>query len=178
MGAIAFTTELERAALERAASGDEQAFAALYRAHADSVFRLLTRLVGPVAERDDLLQETFLRLHRALPSFESRSSLSTFLYRITVCVAIDHLRARSRHPATVEIDDEIAALGLGAREHAEVADALANLASLTPEQRVAFVLREVIGHSYPEIGKLVGCFTTTARMRVAAARAALARRTR
>jgi RNA polymerase sigma-70 factor (ECF subfamily) len=58
--------------VNRAIDGDERAFAALYRAHADAAFRLLTRLVGPIAERDDLLQETFVRLHRVLPRFEHR----------------------------------------------------------------------------------------------------------
>lgn len=164
------------ALVERAAGGDELAFAAIYRLHADGIHALLTRLVGPRAEREDLLQDVFVRFHRALPSFRRESSVSTFLHRITVRVAIDHLRARGRRPDTsAELDENIADLGLGADRRVDVLRALAFLDRLDPKQRIAFVLREVLDLSYPEIAQLMGSFTTTARMRVRAATRALAK---
>jgi len=168
------------AIVERAARGDHKAFATLYRRHADMAFALLTRLVGPVSEREDLLQEVFVRLHRALPRYRGNASLSTFLYKITVRVAYDHLRARKRRPRPVDVVDHecvLSADGAGA-PRAELADVLRFLDALTPEQRIAFVLREVLDYRYPEIAELVGCFETTARMRVTAANRALARLTR
>jgi RNA polymerase sigma-70 factor (ECF subfamily) len=96
-----------------------------------------------------------------------------------VRVAIDHLRSQRRRPVTVEVvDNQVASLSVTSAVRAEVADALRNLSTLSPEQRVAFVLREVMDYSFPEIAQLVGCFTTTARMRVAAAKRTLARRSR
>ena len=164
----------------RAAAGDGQAFAALYHTHADAVFRLLTRLVGPVADREDLLQNVFVRLHRALPGYRGEASLATLLYKVAVRVARDHLRSRARRPVLVTeaYAGEAAADRPGAVRQAppssEVAAALEFLARLKPDQRIAFVLREVMELSYPEIGELVGCRAATARMRVAAAARKLA----
>ncbi len=56
----------------------------------------ITRLVGPVAERDDLVQKVFIAFHRALPSYRGEARLSTYLHRIAVNTAYDHLRGR-RH---------------------------------------------------------------------------------
>lgn len=162
--------------VERAARGDHQAFAALYRATSGQVYGLLTRLVGPRAEREDLLQDVFVRFHRALPRFERRSALATFLHKITVHVAYDFLRAAKRRPALVAEDTERpVAASMSVNQRAEVTDVMRFLDQLTPEQRIAFILREVVELSYPEIAKLAGCFTTTARMRVAAANRVLAR---
>lgn len=170
----------EAALIARAVAGDGQAFAALYHAHADAVYRLLTRLVGPVADREDLLQNVFVRLHRALPGYRGDASLATLLYKVAVRVARDHLRSRTRRPVLVsgEGTDEAAADQPVAPKQAppssEVAAALEFLARLKPDQRIAFVLREVMDLSYPEIGELVGCRPATARMRVAAAARKLA----
>lgn len=177
------------ALVDRAAAGDQQAFAALYRAHVQGVFALLTRLVGPRAEREDLLQDVFVRFHRALPGYRRDAALATFLHRITVRVALDHLRTCRRRPQVIAAAVDGTEPGALAERAAdgepspaervalrdEVARVLARLDRLEPAQRVAFVLREVVGLSYPEIAALQGCFATTARMRVAAAHRALAR---
>jgi RNA polymerase sigma-70 factor (ECF subfamily) len=165
------------ALVDRAVAGDQLAFAALYRLHAEAVHALLTRLVGPRADREDLLQDVFVRLHRALPSYRRDAALSTFLHRITVRVALDHLRSRRRRPDASPLDDDdFIDPSLSTDQRADVTRALAFLDDLDPKQRVAFILREVLDLSYPEIAHLMGSFTTTARMRVAAATRALANR--
>ena len=73
-----------------------EAFAILVREHERAVFRTLTRLVGPGAHVEDLAQDVFLRLYRALPEFRGESALSTYLYRITVNVAQDEWKRRRR----------------------------------------------------------------------------------
>ncbi len=162
--------------VERAAQGDHQAFAALYRATSGDVYGLLTRLIGPRAEREDLVQDVFVRFHRALPRFECRSAVTTFLHKITVHVAYDHLRAARRRPTLVDEGTEFSiAAHMSDNQCAEVTDVMRFLDQLTPDQRIAFILREVVELSYPEIARLAGCFTTTARMRVAAANRVLAR---
>jgi RNA polymerase sigma factor (sigma-70 family) len=82
-----------------AVAGEPGAFAELYELHADRVFAQLTRLIGPVPDREDVVQQVFLALHRALPRFRGDSSLATFLGRITINIAYDHLRRRMRHSA-------------------------------------------------------------------------------
>lgn len=173
---IAPSVEEIDALVTRAVAGDQLAFAALYRMHAGEVFGLLTRLVGPRSEREDLLQEVFVRFHRALPTFRGDAAVSTFLHGIAVRVAIDHLRARKRRPDTSgELDENLVDHALSADQQLEIERALAFLDRLDANQRVAFVLREVLGLSYPEIATMMGSFETTARMRVAAAARALRR---
>ena len=78
--------------LERIRSGDQTGFETLMRQHAPKVIGLATRLIGDRSEAEDLAQEAFLRLHRALPEFRGESSIGTWLYRTTTRLAIDHLR--------------------------------------------------------------------------------------
>lgn len=173
----------ERELVRLAAAGDRDAFEAIYRAHADRVFLLLTRLVGPDREREDMLQEVFLRLHPALPRFRGECTLQTFLYQITTRVAVDHLRRRRPVDALgadpeidldSEIDPALSPADQAARKE-ELADALGLLARLGPKLRVAFVLREVLGMSHEEVAQIVQSHPAAARMRVALARRALAR---
>jgi RNA polymerase sigma-70 factor (ECF subfamily) len=163
--------------VDAAMSGDQEAFAHIYHAYADDVFALLTRLVGPVPEREDLLQDAFVRLHHALPKYRREAALATFLHRITVRVAYDHLRHRGRQPSFADLPSSLAASAASAEEclsqREEVGLVLDLLATLKPKQRIALVLREALELSYPEIGALVGCRPATARMRVAAAKRAL-----
>lgn len=69
------------------------------------VFRVLGRMVGRSQELDDLAQEVFLRLYRALPHFERRAQLSTYLYRITINVAQDEWRRRRAARAMHSLSD-------------------------------------------------------------------------
>src|SRR5205823_544445 len=86
----------DEALIAAARQGDGAAFARLFRRHADAVRTRITRLVGPVAERDDLVQKVFIAFHRALPTYRGDARLSTYLHRIAVNVAYDHLRGRRR----------------------------------------------------------------------------------
>ena len=73
-----------------------EAFEALVREHQGMVFRTLTRLTGSGAHVEDLAQDTFLRLYRALPFFRGDSTVATYLYRIVVNVAQDEWKRRRR----------------------------------------------------------------------------------
>ncbi|HVK83745.1 MAG TPA: RNA polymerase sigma factor [Kofleriaceae bacterium] len=175
----------DRELVQRAVAGDRAAFEAIYRAHADRVFALLTRLLGPDREREDLMQEVFIRLHPALARFRGECALPTFIYQITTRVAVDHLRRRRRHRAdtlaagnTIDLDAEIDP-GLSPAEQAarrqELVDALTLLDALSPKLRAAFVLREVMGLSHDEVARIVDAHPAAARMRVALARRAIAK---
>ncbi len=167
--------------VRRVAAGERTAFEAIYRDHAEMVFGLLTRLVGPDREREDLLQETFIRLHSALPRFRGDCSLRTFVFQIATRVAVDHLRRRRRTP--IALDDFELEAELDPRDtpadqaqrREEVVQALEVLARLKPKHRVAFVLREVMDMSHEEVAQIVDAHPAAARMRVAAAKRAISK---
>jgi len=79
-----------------AGRGDGQAFRALYLRQRPGVLVYVTRLFGAGPDREDVIQDVFLQLYRALPNFRGDARLSTFLRRITMNVAFDHLRKRCR----------------------------------------------------------------------------------
>lgn len=89
-----------------------QAFEALVREHQSMVFRTLSRMTGGGAHVEDLAQEVFLRLYRALPEFRGDSALTTYLYRIVVNVAQDEWKRRRRDrefiatPSAALVEDE------------------------------------------------------------------------
>lgn len=152
----------------RATRGDRDdaaaadAFSAIYRAHATAVFRRLTHILGPIPEREDLTQDVFLGLYRALPTFRGDAKLSTLIHRIAINTAYEHLRRRSRRPTTAVdtafFDDLVATARspeqrLAARE--ELARVFDCLARIKPKKRIAFLLRVVEGLSFEAIAQLV-----------------------
>lgn len=147
--------------VDRHLAGDAGAFEEIYRDHVDDVYRRLTRILGPIAEREDLTQETFLRLHRALPRFRGEAQLGTLLHRIAINTAYDHLRRRGRRPATLDdavVDDLVSALpspSAQAEAREELTRVFACLAKIKPKKRIALLLRVVDGLSFEAIAELV-----------------------
>ena len=164
--------DVDRQLAARAGAGDRRAFDELYRRHADWVFRRLTRLIGPRAEREDLMQHVFLEAYRALPGFRGEAAFSTFLYRIVVNVAYDHLRRR--RPGVSDWDEAaVAALvepgaspEVAAREREQVQRVMECLGRIKPKKRIAFVLRVVEGLSLEEIAVLTGANAPTVGQRI------------
>ena len=160
-----------------AREGDQDAFAQLFLRYADLVRARVTRLVGPVAERDDLIQQTFLRLHQTLPDYRGDCALPTFLYRITVTVALDHLRSARRRPTEPLPDEALdALLGVSFNETAraqareDLRRLFRALTALSAKKRIAFLLIAVDGMSLAEAGAVVGASAATVKQRVLAAR--------
>jgi RNA polymerase sigma-70 factor (ECF subfamily) len=150
------------ALVERHCAGDPTAFALIYRTHVAAVHRRLSRLLGPIPEREDLLQDVFLALHRALPTFRGDAALATLIQRIAINKACELLRARYRRPTT-PVDgaffDELVS-GAGTPEaqastREELCAVFACLARIKPKKRVALLLRVVEGLSFEQIGQLV-----------------------
>ena len=126
------------------------------------MYRRLSRILGPIAEREDLTQDVFVALHRALPRFRGEAALATLIHRIAINTACEHLRRHGRRPATLV---ERAVLRRAGAPHASPEDAAASreelehvfacLAQIKPKKRIAFLLRVVDGLSFEQIGKLV-----------------------
>ena len=153
-----------------AAAGDPLAQAAFVRATQDDVWRLAAALVDRDAA-DDLTQETYLRASKALPSFEGRAGVRTWLLSIARRTCADHLRAVMRRR---RLGDRLLAAPIEpGPDHTGFVDASDLLRGLDPERRAAFVLTQLVGLSYLEAAAVEGVPVGTIRSRVARARADL-----
>ena len=161
---------------EAAAAGDRQALAGLIRATQRDIWRFVASQAG-TGDADDLTQETYLRAIGALPRFEGRSSVRTWLLVIARRVVVDHHRHRSARPRSADVPDwgvpaERAHYGRtrqapGFEDMTEIG---LLLAALAPDRREAIVLTQVIGLSYAEAAQICQCPVGTIRSRVAPAR--------
>lgn len=91
--------------VERLKAGDQTAYTELVDENASRIYRLALRMMGNEADAEDVLQETFLSAFKAIDSFEARSSLSTWLYRIANNAAL--MRLRRKEPVQVSVDEPI-----------------------------------------------------------------------
>ncbi|MEV6814532.1 sigma-70 family RNA polymerase sigma factor [Micromonospora sp. NPDC051296] len=156
-----------------AGRGDHAAAAAFVRATQHDVRRFLAHLPG-VREVEDLVQETYLRAWRALPSFAGRSTARTWLLAIARRVAIDQVRAATSRPRTANLADwQAAAEATPAGVRAGVDDQVVLhglLDGLAPDRREAFVATQLLGLSYAEAAQVCDVPVGTIRSRVARAR--------
>jgi RNA polymerase sigma-70 factor (ECF subfamily) len=153
-----------------AATGDPIAQGAFVRATQAEVWRLAAAIVDRDAA-DDLTQETFLRALKALPTFEGRAGVRTWLLSIARRTCADHLRATVRRRRLG--DRLLSAPAEPGPDDTGLVDALDLLHRLDPVRRVAFVLTQVAGLSYVEAAAVEGVPVGTIRSRVARARAEL-----
>ncbi len=137
-------------------------FAELVEQHQAMVFRTLARLTGEREGLEDLAQEVFLRLFRALPNFRGRAKLSTFLYRIIVNVVNDEWSRRQAARRMDPIDEETQVLVNPGPDPAELLErgrlqeALdASLEQLKLRDRTILTLHYQEGRSYEEIAKIL-----------------------
>ena len=171
--------------VEKAQQGDKKAFNLLVVRYQNRVAGLLTRYVS----RDDIpdiVQESFIKAYRSLASFRGESAFYTWLYRIAVNTAKNHLTALGRRPPKEDIlaeDAESYDAGTQLRE----ADTPENLVlsnelkrvvfetieNLPEELKMAITLREIEGLSYEEIAEVMGCPVGTVRSRIFRAREAI-----
>jgi RNA polymerase sigma-70 factor, ECF subfamily len=166
----------DEALVAAARAGDHAAYTALYQRHARRAYARLTQLVGPTSEREDLLQQIFLELYRALPRFRSESSLATFLHGIVVHVAFDHLRRRRRQPqdfSAIELDEMIDADPTPedrARRRDELTQVMGLLEKMKPAKRIAFSLVAISGLSLDEAAAILEVSSDVVKQRVLRAR--------
>lgn len=165
-----------------ALTGSEQAFATLIGRYEDRVLRLLLRYCRDQDECQDLLQEVFVKVFRKLHTFQQDSAFYTWLYRIAVNTATDHLsRASRRRLRLVEDDAELDAK-VGERPEggssteqpvldAELAEVTRIVLARLPEKyRTILVLREYEDLSYTEIAQVLDCNLGTVESRLFRAR--------
>lgn len=159
-----------RALVERTLDGDERAFSILVRATQADVWRLCD-LLGSPADPDDLTQETFLRVYKALPKFRGESAVRTWILSIARRVCVDHVRSHIRHRRLVQRIIQLAPPAETTPTHDRSTADL--LTGLEENRREAFVLTQYLGLTYEETAELLDCAIGTIRSRVARARADL-----
>lgn len=151
-----------------AREGDDHAVAELVRQTQPAVWRLCTYL-GGAGERDDLVQETYLRALRSLDTYRGEAPVQAWLLTIARRVCADLVRKRQRERRLAE-QLRVVRPKTETAAHESVDDLLA---ALLPERREAFVLTQLIGLSYDEAAAVADCPVGTIRSRVARARADL-----
>jgi RNA polymerase sigma-70 factor (ECF subfamily) len=161
--------------VDRIKAEDALAFEELYRLTRDDVARTLFHLTGRRADLDDLIQETYVRLLRAVPSFRGESQFRTFLYRVCGNVALMHLRwwRRRREDLMDEVPEQISTTADPERAAQQAqATRLVHkaLSSMSPKKRVVFVYHELCGMGPEEIAQAVGVSYNTVRSRLHSAR--------
>jgi len=153
--------------LARAQAGDHSAFAQLYALHKRRIYSLCLRMVGNVAEAEDLTQEAFLQLHRKIATFRGDSAFSTWLHRLAINVVLMHLRKKglsliSLDEAMEPMPEEGPGRSFGAPD-LSLAGSIDRLAleraisDLPAGYRLIFVLHDIEGYEHNEIAAMLDC---------------------
>jgi RNA polymerase sigma-70 factor (ECF subfamily) len=180
--------EIDQVLVERAQKGDRQAFEHLVGKYQRKLERLLSRFIRDHAEVEDVAQEAFIKAYRALPAFRGESAFYTWLYRIGINTAKNHLMAVGRRAPTSTGTDSEEAESFEDAERLHDIDTperllqskqigqtvSAAMDSLPKDLRNAIMLREVEGMSYDQIAAKMKCPIGTVRSRIFRAREAVA----
>lgn len=166
------------ALIERFLSGDEEGFEMLVKKYQNQVVNIVYSLSGATSCADDIAQEVFIKVHRALGSFRKRCEFATWLYRITVNTAYNYIKKEKRYLPSGYIQETGAVQQrplreLEIREKEELISKA--LKRLPFNFRTAIVLKEIEGLSYKEIAKTMRCSIGTVESRLFRARDMLKR---
>jgi len=180
--------EIDQILVERVQRGDKKAFELLVSKYQRKLMRLVSRLVYDQAEAEDVVQEAFIKAYRALPNFRGESAFYTWLYRIGINTAKNHLVTQGRKAPTSTDADVDEAEGFAdadglkdintpeslllSKQIAQTVNAAMH--ALPEELRNAITLREIEGLSYDEIAEVMLCPIGTVRSRIFRAREAIA----
>lgn len=178
--------ETDQQLVERAQQGDNRAFDLLVRKYQHKILGLISRYIHDHAEVHDVAQEAFIKAYRALGKFRSESAFYTWMYRIAINTAKNHLVSKGRRPPGSDLDivdaeildhsgrlaDTETPEAAIARDQLEAAvfEAIENLPD---DLRTAITLRELDGLSYEDIANIMQCPVGTVRSRIFRAREAV-----
>lgn len=178
--------ETDQQLVERAQKGDTRAFDLLVKKYQHKIIGLIGRYVHDHAEVQDVAQEAFIKAYRALGKFRAESAFYTWMYRIAINTAKNHLVSRGRRPPGSDLDIVDAEIldqsgRLSDTETPEAAMARDQLKAaifdaieaLPDDLRTAITLRELDGLSYEDIAHIMACPVGTVRSRIFRAREAV-----
>jgi len=176
----------DRDLVERVQRGDRSAFDLLMLKYQHRIAKLVTRYVQDPADSLDVTQEAFMKAYRAIPRFRGDSAFYTWMYRIAINTAKNHLAAQARRPrdsgvdvtdaeqfdGVVELKETVTPEGLALTEEIQRTVAAA-IEALPEDLKVAVSLRELEGLSYEDIARVMECPVGTVRSRIFRAREAI-----
>lgn len=171
----------EAETIRRAQQGDADAFEQLYRLHSSRVFALCLRMLRHTAEAEDLTQQTFLTVFRAIRTFRGQCAFSSWLHRVTRNCVLMHLRKGVAHQVSLE---EITQTGEGSGTTRKelchydlrlkgLIDRLSiekAIAQLSARLKRTFVLYDLWGCEHGEVAKILACSAGTSKSRLHKAR--------
>ncbi len=180
------TQEQDQQLVERVQRGDKRAFDLLVLKYQHKILGLIVRFVHDAQEAQDVAQEAFIKAYRALGNFRGDSAFYTWLYRIAINTAKNHLVARGRRPPDSDVTAEDAEFFEGdhalkdieSPERAMLRDEIEATVHQTIQQlpedlRTALTQREFEGLSYEDIATVMQCPVGTVRSRIFRAREAI-----
>jgi len=176
--------ETEGFSLEALQAGDHEEFSRLVETYSNKIYRLATKMLNQEQDAEDVLQETFLKAYRGLKSFDGRSKISTWLFRIATNEAL--MVIRRKHPEAVSIDEPIET-DEGEQEPVQIVDWCclpeeellsqetkgrldAAVQKLPERLRVVFILRDINDLSTHETAEILGLSDTAVKTRLSRAR--------
>ena len=177
---------LDAELVEQAKQGKMAAFELLVNRYQQKVANVIAKFIKDRHEIQDVAQEVFIKVFRALPNFRGDSSFYTWIYRIAVNTSKNHLVAKSRRIQNTQVEFEDAESFVSNEDHRnlDTPDAVYSrgeleqtmskaIAQLPEDLKTAIVLREVDGLSYEEIAEQMDCPIGTVRSRIFRARDAI-----
>lgn len=183
--------ETDQLLVKRVQKGDKRAFDLLVGKYQHKIVSLISRYVPDHAEALDVAQEAFIKAYRAIGRFRGDSAFYTWMYRIAINTAKNHLVSQSRRPPASDVDAQDAEQFQvdtrlkegGSPEHELLKEEIENtihaaIADLPEDLRVAITLREMDGMSYEDIATTMDCPIGTVRSRIFRAREAIDTRLR
>lgn len=171
----------EKVLVERAQSGDLDAFEQIVQAYQTKVYNIALSITGNHHDADDAAQDVFVKVYRSIGAFSFHAQFSTWLYRVATNVCLDYLRRRKRAgTVTLDADDEDAPQmqvaddaptpELVMEEKETVRLVRQAISKLSDEHKKVIVLRDLSGLSYDEIAAIEQCSVGTVKSRINRAR--------
>ena len=161
------TPDLDVALVARAQRQERGAFDTLVRRHQRGLWRVVRRYLRNDADASDVTQQAFVRAFRSLDKFRGEASVRTWLYRIGINLALNHLRDRAREqPAEID-DDALTAPAVGVTELIATERGLrlrSAVAQLPPKQKLVLELRVFDDLAFREVAVLAGCTENAAKV--------------
>ncbi len=178
--------EIDQALVEKVQRGDQAAFGILVVKYQSRIMHLVSRYVHNQAEVEDVTQDAFIKAYRGLKNFRGESAFYTWMYRVAINTAKNHLVSMGRKAPGSDIDAQEAEQydnATALKEYAtperlmmseQMRDCIQDTVTNLPEDlRTAITLREYEGLSYEEIAETMDCPIGTVRSRIFRAREAI-----
>ena len=173
-GAAQFDDDADRWLVNKARTGDVDAYEVLVRRHRDRIYRIALRMLGDRHDAEDIAQDVMIQVWTALAGFTGSSAFSTWLYRIVVNRCLNQIRRRRWTRPVLEGDPQPVAGAedmVIARQRAGAA--MEAIAALPPDQRAVIVLHQLEGLTYREVAAVVNISEDAVRGRLHRARLSL-----